>query len=139
MIILDTNVLSALMLLRPDTRVADWLDRQPHTSVWTSSVTVFEIRTGLQTMPTGNRRSQRIAAFEGLLSEIIGQRIAPFDNPAAERAADIFAERQERGRPGELRDTMIAWIVLATHTSLATRSVKHFVEIASSAVSSWET
>ena len=137
MIILDTNVLSALMLLRPDTTVADWLDRQPHTSVWTCSVTVFEIRSGLQSMPAGNRRSQRSAAYESLLSEIIGQRIAPFDHSAAERAAGIFAERQKRGRPGELRDTMIAGIVLASHATLATRNVKHFDDIASSVVNPW--
>jgi toxin FitB len=138
MIILDTNVLSALMLLQPETRVAAWLDRQPHTSIWTSSVTVFEIRSGLQTMPLGNRRSQRTAAFESLLSDIIDQRIASFDNPAGELAADIFAERQRRGPPGELRDTMIAGIVLASHATLATRNVKHFEDIASSVVNPWE-
>jgi predicted nucleic acid-binding protein len=43
-----------------------------------------------------------------------------------------------RGRPGELRDTMIAGIVLASHAKLATRNVKHFEEIASSVVNPWE-
>jgi predicted nucleic acid-binding protein len=33
---------------------------------------------------------------------------------------------------------MIAGIVLATHAQLATRNVKHFVDIAASVVNPWE-
>ena len=55
MVILDTNVLSALMRRVPDKTVIDWLDKQPATSVWTTSVTILEIRFGLQTMPLGHR------------------------------------------------------------------------------------
>jgi predicted nucleic acid-binding protein len=76
MILLDTNVLSALMRQRPDTEVINWLDRQARTSVWTTSVTVLEIRIGLQVMATGKRRSLLMANFERLLAELIQQRIA---------------------------------------------------------------
>jgi len=41
MIILDTNVLSALMLHEPDAAVASWMDGQARTSVWTTSLTIF--------------------------------------------------------------------------------------------------
>ena len=47
MIILDTNVLSALMQHKPDPRVVAWLDDQPAESIWLSSITVFEARFGL--------------------------------------------------------------------------------------------
>ena len=137
MIVLDTNVLSALMLDRPEIIVAEWLNRQPYTSVWTTSVTVFEIRSGLQTMPQGRRRSHKSHAFDQLLAEIIEQRIAVFDGASAERAAEIFAECQRNGRPSELRDAMIAGIVLANHATLATRNVKHFEEIAKRVVNPW--
>jgi len=56
MIILDTNVLSALMRQTPDQKVVVWLDRQPRTSIWISSVTVLEVRFGLQIIPAGKRR-----------------------------------------------------------------------------------
>ena len=45
---------------------------------------------------------------------------------------------RRRGRPGELRDTMIAGIVLASHATLATRNVKHFEDIAKSVVNPWQ-
>ena len=138
MILLDTNVLSALMRQRPDAEVIHWLDRQPRTSVWTTSVTVLEIRFGLQVMTTGKRRSLLIAAFERLLAELIQQRIAPFDGEAAQRAADLMATRQKKGRSGELRDGMIAGIALASHATLATRNVKHFDDLSVSVINPWE-
>ena len=137
MIILDSNVLSALMLDLPPLAVVGWLDRQPHLSVWTTSVTVFEIRFGLNSMPAGKRQAKRIALFEQILSDVIEQRIAEFDSTAAERAAELAAERRKMGRPGELRDTMIAGIVVASHAKLATRNVKHFEDIAASVVNPW--
>jgi toxin FitB len=136
-IVLDTNVLSALMRQKPDTEVIQWLDRQPRSSVWTTAITVFEIRFGLQGMAAGKRRSLLLAAFDCLLNEMIEQRIAHFDNAAAQQAADLMAARQKQGRAGELRDTMIAGIVLASHATLATRNLKHFEEISSSVVNPW--
>jgi len=79
-----------------------------------------------------------MASFERWLAEVIQQRIAGYDEAAARLAAELGADRQRRGRPGELRDTMIAGIVLASHATLATRNVKHFEEIAASVVNPWE-
>src|ERR1035441_9757139 len=86
MIILDTNVLLALMRQAPDEQVVAWLDKQPRISVWTTSITVLEVRFGLQIMPAGKRRSSLIQAFEALLDRI-GQRVAVFDAAAALRAS----------------------------------------------------
>ena len=57
MIILDTNVLSELMRQMPDHRVLAWLDRQPQTSVWITSLTMFEIQFGIETLVPSKRRS----------------------------------------------------------------------------------
>lgn len=138
MILLDSNVLSEFMHDRPDIRVIGWLDRQPRTSVWTTSISVFEIRFGLQTMPMGKRRASLMLFFERLLSDTIQGRIAVFDHAAAEQAAELAAMRKNKGRPGELRDTLIAGIVLASHATLATRNVKHFEDITSSVINPWE-
>ncbi|HWH58437.1 MAG TPA: type II toxin-antitoxin system VapC family toxin [Terriglobales bacterium] len=137
MIILDTNVLSALMQQAPDPNVLAWLDQQPRSSVWTTAITVLEIRFGLQIMAAGKRRTLLMQGFDVLL-EKIGQRIAPFDDAAAQQAANLMAARQKRGRPGDLRDTMIAGIVLAQHATLATRNTSHFEDI-SSLVNPWTT
>jgi toxin FitB len=136
MIILDTNVLSALMRQAPDRSVVTWLDQQPRTSVWTTSVTVFEILFGLQILEAGRRRSLLTAAFEELLARL-GQRVLTFDVPAAGRASDLMAARHRKGRPGDLRDTMIAGIALAQHATLATRNTAHFENASIPLVNPW--
>jgi predicted nucleic acid-binding protein len=136
MIVLDTNVLSALMYRTPDKNVIAWLDKQPRTSIWTTSVTVLEVRFGLQIMPGGKRRSALIQAFDGVLDKI-DHRVVGFDVAAALQAGDLMASRHKKGRPGDLRDTMIAGIVLAQHATLATRNTAHFDDIPVPLVDPW--
>jgi toxin FitB len=137
MIILDTNVLSALMRQTVDEQVIIWLDKQPRTSIWTTSVTVLEIRFGLQILPPGKRRSVLVQAFEIVLTDNIGGRIAPFDAVAAQHSAELMAWRHSKGRPIDLRDTMIAGIALARHATLATRNTTHFGDLSVSVVNPW--
>jgi len=136
MIILDSNVLSELMRPRPEPRVIAWLDRQPPASIWTTSVTVFEIRFGLHLMPAGKRHTLYSEGFEKLL-EGLDHRIAPFDTEAAEQASALMVSRKIHGRPRDLRDTMIAGIVLSRHATLATRNVSHFDDISALLIDPW--
>jgi len=136
MIVLDTNVLSALMLRVPDRTVTAWLDRQPRTSVWTTSITVFEVRFGLEIMPNGKRRAALISDFEKFLSSI-DHRVAPFDIEAAQHASSLMASRKVQGRPREMRDTMIAGIVLSRRATLATRNIRDFDDIPATLVDPW--
>jgi len=135
-IILDTNVLSALMRQLPDQKVVAWLDHQSRTSIWTTSVTVLEIQFGLQIVAAGRRRTLLSQAFEELLARI-GQRVTTFDVAAARQASDLMAARHRKGRPADLRDTMIAGIVLAQHATLATRNTAHFEDAAIPIVNPW--
>ncbi len=138
MIVLDTNVISEIMQPRPEEGVIRWLDEQPFQSIWTTSITVFEIRFGLETMPEGKRRVGLVDKFENWLEQVLQGRIVGYDEAGARCAAGLAAERQRRGRPGELRDTMIAGIVLANHATLATRNVKHFEDIGKWVVNPWD-
>jgi toxin FitB len=137
MIILDTDVLSALMREEPDKAVAAWLNGQSRISIWTTSITVLELRFGLQIMSSGKKRSQLMEALEILLADKIAERIAPFDAVAAQRAADLMASRYRRGRPKELRDTMIAGIALAHNATLATRNTPHFQDLSVPVINPW--
>src|SRR5450432_859848 len=98
MIVLDTNVLSEIMWARPEPHVLIWLDRQPCSSIWTTSVNIFEIRCGLQSMPVGKRRSALMHMFERWQIEVIQGRIVNFDEAAARRAADVNALQKGMGR-----------------------------------------
>lgn len=138
MIVLDTNVISALMRKEPEKPVVQWLDGQPAASVWITAITVMEIRFGLQTMPKGRRQEALIRAFDLMLKSMIEGRIASFDAEAGMQAAELMAQRKRKGRPAEVRDTMIAGIVLANRATLATRNTQHFEDLPVPVINPWE-
>ena len=57
----------------------------------------------------------------------------------AQEAGDLMALRHKKGGPGELRDSMIAGIVLACHATLATRNISHFEDLSIPVVNPWAT
>ncbi len=102
---------------------------QPSESVWTTSITVFEICTGLHLLEPGRRRAQLEAAFEELLNDELDARVQSFDRAAADAAGVLTAARQEAGRTMEVRDAEIAGIAVARRATLATRNTRHFSDL----------
>jgi predicted nucleic acid-binding protein len=137
MIVLDTNVLSALMHSAPDRAVVDWLDRQPADSVWVTSITVFEARFGLAILPDGRRRRALERAFARVLEGDLANRVLDFDRPAAAAASALAAARRRAGRVADLRDTLIAGIAQARRATIATRNVGHFEGLDVPIVNPW--
>ena len=138
MIILDTNVLSALMQRQPDSAVVEWLDRQTADTVWITSVTLFEARYGLRLLANGQRKALLTQQLDQLVQIDLANRIAVFDLRAAEHAAHLAADRKARGRPVDMRDTLIAGIAIARNAALATRNVKHFDDLTTPVVNPWD-
>lgn len=136
MIILDTSVLTALMQDVPERKVVSWLDRQPQGSIWTTSITVLEIRAGLQIPPIAEEKAELSHQFERLLDSIY-HRIAVFGEEAARLSANLTISRQSKGLAADLRDNMIAGIVLAHHATLATKNISHFSDITAKVVNPW--
>ena len=137
MIILDTNVISALMHVPPDPAVVAWLDQQPALSVWTTAITVFEVRLGLSLLPLGRRRERLEGEFAQVVMTDLDGRILPFDEAAAREAGDLAARRQQRGVNIDTRDTQIAGIVLAHRATPATRNRRHFADLGLPPVDPW--
>lgn len=139
MIILDTNVLSALMRTVPEAEVVRWLDHQPAESIWITSITLSEARLGLALLPRGRRRHLLELAFDRLLAEDLESRVLDFDSAAATEAATLAASHQRTGRPVDMRDTQIAGIALARRATLATRNVRHFQDLSVAVIDPWQT
>ena len=137
MILIDTNVLSALMRREPDQAVSAWLDAQPPESIWTTAITVFEIRYGLEILPDGRRRKALEEAFDKALAEDFDGRVLAFDQAAADAAALIAARQREAGRPVEIRDVQIAGIAAARRAALATGNTRHFQDTGITLIDPW--
>ena len=137
MILLDTNVVSAVMRDPPDATVLAWLDGQAGSEIWTTAITVFEVRFGLARLTPGRRRAVLEQAFEAMLREDFAGRMAPLDRAAAEAAGDLAARRAARGQPVDVRDTLIAGIALARRAVVATRNVRHFADLETGVLNPW--
>lgn len=57
MIILDTNVISELWKIAPNSNVLEGIDAQAIETIYLFAITVAELRYGLATMPEGRRRA----------------------------------------------------------------------------------
>lgn len=137
MIILDTNVLSALM--RPDLepRVVAWANGQHPDEFWTMAISVLEIRSGILRLPAGRRKAVTGEAFERLLETVLMKRIIAFDTAAAEAAAGFTARRIAKGRNIGTLDTQIAGIVASRRAVLATRNRRDFEDLDIALVDPW--
>jgi hypothetical protein len=135
MILLDTNVVSALMAQDP--AATTWLDHQPLESIWLTAVGVFETRLGIELLAQGRKRSALEGAFHLFLTEGLSGRVAAFDVPAARAAAALAAERRKLGRPVDVRDTQIAGIAIARRATIATRNTRHFQDLPTPVVDPW--
>src|SRR5688572_30771620 len=108
MIILDTNVVSALMRPAMNTRVIQWVDTKPSSNLWITAITLLEIRSGLLFMPDGRRKEALVAGFEKLLSGLFAGRVQPFDSSSAEHASRVDLLQYRRGNNVGIGDIQIA-------------------------------
>jgi hypothetical protein len=138
MILLDTNVLSAMMRVTGEPAVERWFDAQPPESVWTTTITIFEICFGLTLLTPGRRRDRLCDAFDRAIDEVLDGRVLPFDRTAAETAATIATKQRQIGQPVEIRDVQIASIALARKASLATRNTRHFRGLGIILIDPWQ-
>jgi hypothetical protein len=129
MIVLDTDVASGLMRPNRDPRLVSWLDACPPESMWLTAVTVYELRYGVEALPEGRRRDELDRAINRALTDDFGGRVLPLDEAAAAIAASLAVSRKRQGRPIEIRDTLIAGIVLSRQAELATRNIRHFRDL----------
>ncbi|HEY6577867.1 MAG TPA: type II toxin-antitoxin system VapC family toxin [Rhizomicrobium sp.] len=138
MIVLDTNVVSGIMQPLPDGILLEWLDRRPVDLLWLTSVTIMEVRFGIELMAHGRRRRQLTEAFVRLQEKTLQGRILPFDRESAERSAEFSAKRRLAGRPVEFRDVETAGIAAARGATLATRNIRDFDGMGIDIVNPWE-
>lgn len=68
MIVLDTNVVSELMRAEPAPRVLAWVRANSDNGLYTTAVTVAEIRYGIARLPEGRRRESLHQAANEIFS-----------------------------------------------------------------------
>jgi predicted nucleic acid-binding protein len=103
MLLLDTNVLSAIMSARPPPQVAAWVAAQPIESLFTTTISQTEILSGVAIMRDGRRRRDLEAAARVMFMEDFEGRRLPLNAEVAVAYADLFGARRQVGqRPSSI-------------------------------------
>ena len=137
MILLDTNVVSALMRLPFEPVVAKWLAAQRIEQLFATTPTVFEIRFGIEIKPQGRRRTALEAAFEDVLGNLLAHRVVIFDEAAAIAAGEAHAIHKKKGITVSIPDSQIAGIALAHGVPIATSDIGDFAHLGIPLINPW--
>ena len=110
MIVVDTNVISELWRLAPDSRVLAWMDAQAIETLHLSAVTVAELRYGIAAMPEGRRRTIYQERLEHEVLPAFAGRVLAFDLDAAKAYAEQMAiDGRDPGKQADHRDVRDAY------------------------------
>jgi hypothetical protein len=138
MIVLDTNVISEVLRPIPEPAVLEWLRSMSRSDLWTSSIVVAELFSGVDLMPSGKRQQTLREKMEQMVSTIFTGRIVTFNFAAARAYGPILATRQRMGRPIDEMDALIAATALTNRATLATRNIADFEHCGIALVNPWD-
>jgi len=138
MIVLDTNVISELWKVAPDAKVLAWIDAQAIETLFLSAITVAELRFGLATMPTGQRRTIYQSRMEHEVLPAFNGRVLAFDLSASQAFADLMAQARMSGKAISNADGYIAATASARGLMVATRDTSPFKAAGLRVVNPWD-
>ena len=137
MLVVDTNVLPALMRPTPDPVIASWTGARVPSSLHLTAVSEAELRFGLAIMPPGRRRDGLAEGFERMLRTGFANRVLPFDSAVASAYAEIAAARRAAGRPIPEADCQVAAIARSRDMAVMTRNARNFVDAGIDVIDPW--
>jgi toxin FitB len=137
-LLVDTNVVSEMMLPRMHPAVQGWLDGVEAAHLFLASTSLAELRFGIAILPPGRRKTNLSLTLDHLLASLFQGRISAFDVKAAEQFGEIVSRAQRKGRRIEIADGQIAAIAAVHGFAVATRDTQPFEAAGVEVLNPWE-
>lgn len=141
MFLVDTNVLSMAAPGRGEgaAALADWLDARSG-ELFLSTVTVAEISDGIARLRrTGAlARADRLDGWLDVVLHLYGDRVMPFDVPAARHAGLLIDRARATGQAPGFADLAIAATAGIHGLTVLTRNIRHFAPLDIPAIEPFE-
>ena len=135
--LLDTMVVSEPARPRPEPRVVQWLEVQPVGDLAISTITIGEIRKGVDLMPDGPRRMELTQWMSNSLPALFRDRVIGVDIAVATEWGRLAARCQKIGRPVQVIDGLLVASALVHGMTLVTRNTGHCAGLGAPVLNPW--
>lgn len=125
-LLLDTNVISELRRPRPNARVREFIARQKLEDLFVSSVTLAEIRFGIESVSDLGRRAELSDWLEHRVRPMFGQRMLEVSEDVMFRWRLLVEEGRRQGHTVSQPDLIIAATALQHGLAVVTRDVADY-------------
>jgi toxin FitB len=126
--LIDTNVLSEPAKPRPHHEVVDWTESQPREALAISTVSMGEVRMGLDLLTHGRRRTDLERWFKVAVRERFRGRVLSVSKEVALAWGRLAAADQKRGRVLPIVDGLLLATAAVHGLTIVTRNERDFVD-----------
>lgn len=137
-LLLDTNVISELVRVRPDPRVTRWIENTDEAILHLSVLTLGEIRKGIALLADGRRRVSLESWLAHDLSVRFAGRILDIDTAIADRWGRLSAAAKNAGRPLGVIDGLLAATAIQRDMTLVSRDESYSTIASLALFNPWE-
>lgn len=122
--LVDTNVFSEPVKPKPDAKVVAWLHKH-ESELYVSTITIGEIRRGIERLPDGKRKTQLRNWLTSLCNCMKG-RVLSFNTSTAHVWGQLKAKWARAGITVPSLDSQLAATALRHELTLVTRNIMDF-------------
>lgn len=133
-VLLDTNVVSELVKLRPDPNVSAFVAAQ--TDPFLSVISLHELTWGAERASDPARKAKLLAWISSIRARFVG-RLVDIDADIAEHGGRLRAAASAQGHVIDAIDALIAASALARGAPVVTRNAKDFEPLGVTVVDPW--
>ncbi len=136
--LLDTNVLSEIRRPRPNRKVVAFVAEQPLDLLYVSTVTLAEIRFGIELVKDANRRAELTAWLTNKIRPLFGQRVLDVSEDVLFKWRLLVEEGRKSGHTFSQPDLFIAATALHHGMTVVSRDTREYERAGAPVFNPWE-
>ena len=136
--LLDTNVLSELRRPRPEPKVVAFIKAQPLDNLYVSSVTLAEIRFGIELVADPGRRAGLNDWLTNKVRPMFGQRVLSVSEDIMFKWRLLVEEGRKIGHTFSQPDLIIAATALEHGLTVVSRDTKDYEKAKAAVLNPWK-
>jgi tRNA(fMet)-specific endonuclease VapC len=136
--VLDTNVISELIARQPNQTVVDWVDSLDPETVYLSTITIGELRKGIEKLAPSRRKDELTVWLTNDLLLRFADKIIDMTTNVMLTWGELTGRLEREGKAMSAIDSLIAASVLERKYTLATRNEDDFQHAGIALINPWK-